>query len=169
MYRLFYVPAQINDSAVPYVPTQINDRAVVWIQMSAIQETYVSVIAFFSSSLVLPVYFSHRFIQAVSASFQNRFSTWLGLYSMSGPTHKTLPLSPEAQLTWHDNALAAHSFRQEKQMREICPSFSTTPGLKPPRSLWMLWPALYLALSFASSLPKPSELLLKRDAVEIEM
>ncbi len=87
---------------------------------------------FFSSSLVLPVYFSHRFIQAVSASFQNRFSTWLDLCSTSAPTHKTLPLSPEAQLTWHDNALAAHSFRQEKQMREICPSFSTTPGLKPP-------------------------------------
>ncbi len=123
---------------------------------------------FFSSSLVLLVYFSHRFIQAVSASFQNRFSTWLDLCSTSAPTHKTLPLSPEAQLTWHDNALAAHSFRQEKQMREICPSFSTTPGLKPPRSLWMLWPALYLALPFASCLPKPSELLLKRDAVEID-
>lgn len=38
--------------------------------------------------------------------------------------------------------------------------FLDYPWTKASWSLWMLWQAFYLALPFASSLPKPSELLL---------
>lgn len=105
----------------------------------------------FCSALVLPVYFSHRFIQAVSGSFQNRFSTWLGLCSVSAPTHKTLLLSPEAQLAWQrfGCSLVQTGETDEGDDMSIFLGYLWT---KASRSLWMLWPPHYLLQALFQSL-----------------
>lgn len=161
MYRIFLCPCTDKwYRAIPYVPTKINDGELsFWIHKHRPWDfSVIGFFFFFCSSFVLLVYFSYRFIQAVSRTFQNRFSTWLGLCSVSAPTHKTLLLSPEAQLTWQGFGCSLVQIGETDEGDDMSILFGYFWS-KSSWSLWMLWPALYLTIPFTSSLKKPSELL----------
>lgn len=95
--------------------------------------------------LVLQVYFRRRFIQAAHCPFPNRFSTWLGLCSVSGPTHTALPLSRDAQLTWQGAGCSfalTGGIDEEHDMSIVHPFLLRRLRSTSFWSLEMFWPAI---------------------------